>query len=358
MKLSILTRRSVIAAAAAVLVIGAAGIGQAGAAGVESLYKGKTLTILLGHPPGGSYDLYAQLAALHMGKFLPGNPNVIVQHMPGGGGSKAAAHYMKNVEADGMTIALLPDTMAHVQLLSPKRGKWDSTKIRYIGRFAPTNSAFAVGKELAGKSLKDLKMVEIKASCTGASSRSAQMPALLKSLAGMKKMKLICGYKGSSAATLAVLKGEVNMVNKAWAAFKSGDAAALASGEMTIVLQSGLERDVDLPNVPLLQEIVDDPKAKEIMEFVSAAAPIGRSLMTKAGIPGDVLAALRGAFQKMVADPAFLADAKKRKAGILPASGPAMEKIITKIMGASPSVVKAAKAAMNTKGADKVKAKK
>lgn len=349
-----IARRSLVACALAAMVFGAAGAEEATAGSVEDLYKGKTLTILIGHPPGGSYDLYAQLAAGHLGKFIPGNPNVIVQHMPGGGGSKAAAHYMSNIEADGMTIALLPDTMAHVQLLRPKRGKWDSSKIRYIGRFAPTNSAFAIHKDAAAKTIEDLKTVETTASCTGKSSRSAQMPALLKNLASMN-LKLICGYKGSSAATLAVLKREVDMINKAWPAFKSGNATELESGELVIILQSGLTRDADLPDVPLLQEIVDDPKAKEIMEFASAAAPIGRSLMTKEGIPADVLAALRGAFKKMVADGAFLADAKKRKADIVPASGPEMEKIVARILGASPDLIAAAKAGMDTSSAAKKK---
>lgn len=345
-----ITSLSVVAGTVVALAISMFGAGEAAADNVEDLYKGKTLTILIGHPPGGSYDLYAQLAAGHLGKFVPGNPNVIVQHMPGGGGSKAAAYYMNNVEPDGLTIALLPDTMAHVQLLRPKRGKWDSSKIRYIGRFAPTNSAFAIGKQAKARTLEDMKSVQTTAGCTGKSSRSAQMPALLKNLAGIN-LKLVCGYKGSSAATLAVMKGEVDMVNKAWPSFKSGNADELASGELKIILQSGLERDADLPNVPLLQEIVDDPKAKEIMEFASAAAPIGRSLMTKEGIPADVLAALRKAFQEMVTDKAFLADAKKRKADIIPASGEALEKIVAKILSASPELINSAKEAMDTSSA-------
>lgn len=349
---TVFAARALLTGALAMIALGIVATGNANAAGVEDLYKGKTLTILIGHPPGGSYDLYAQLAATHMGKFVPGQPNVIVQHMPGGGGSKAAAHYMSNIEADGMTIALLPDTMAHVQLLRPKRGKWDSSKIRYIGRFAPTNSAFAIHKDAGAKTIEDLKSVETPVGCTGKSSRSAQMPALLKNLAGMN-LKLICGYKGSSAATLAVLKREVDMVNKAWPAFKSADAAEIEAGNLVVILQSGLERDPDLPNVPLLQEIVDDPKAKEIMEFASAAAPIGRSLMTKEGIPADVLAALRKAFHEMIADDAFLADARKRKADIIPAAGEEMEKINARILSASPELIKAAKAAMDTSGAAK-----
>ena len=132
--MNILSRMGSLTLVAAATVLGVVSAApSATAANVEALYKGRDLTILLGHPPGGSYDLYGQLAAAHMGKYVPGAPNVIVQHMPGGGGRKAAAHYMNNVAADGLTIALLPDTLAHIQLLTPKRAKWDAAKIQ-IGR--------------------------------------------------------------------------------------------------------------------------------------------------------------------------------------------------------------------------------
>jgi len=317
---------------------------------VESVYKGQTLTILLGHPPGGSYDLYAQLAAGFLGQYIPGTPNVIVQHMPGGGGRKGAAHFVANVAPDGLTIALLPDTLAHIQLLDPKRGKWDASKFNYIGRFAPANAAFAVRKDAPATTIEGMKEKEIIVSCTGKSARSAQMPALLKNVAGMK-LRLICGYKGSKAATLATLRGEVDMTSKNWASFKSGDAAALASGDLKIVLQAGLERDPDLPDVPLLQEIVSDADAKAVLSFVGSGAPIGRSLMVAPGTSPEILAALRAAFDKMIADPEFLAEAEKRKAIINPAKGEEIDKVNLEIMTATPELIAAAIAAMDTSGA-------
>ena len=95
------------------------------------------LTILIGHPPGGSYDLYAQLAAAHIGKYIPGKPTVIVQSMPGGAGSKAAAFLYARGPKDGSMISLFPETIAYVQLMDPAQGRWDVTKMSYIGSFAP-----------------------------------------------------------------------------------------------------------------------------------------------------------------------------------------------------------------------------
>ncbi len=348
----VLSKLMMFAAATALGAISA--FSPAAAGTVEELYKGRDLTILLGHPPGGSYDLYGQLAAAHIGQYIPGNPNVIVQHMPGGGGRKAAANYMNNVAADGLTIALLPDTLAHIQLLTPKRAKWDAAKIQYIGRFAPANAAFAVRKGAPATTIEGMRKTQLVAACTGKSSRSAQMPAMLKNVAGMK-LRLICGYKGSKRATLAVLRGEADLVSKNWASFKSGDGAELKSGNLKIVLQAGLQRDPDLPNVPLLHEIVDDPQAKKVLRFVSSGAPIGRSLMAKPGVPDDVVKALRAAFQKMIKDPAFLADAAKRKAIINPATGEEVEAVNREIFEVDASLIKAAQAAISTKGAESVK---
>jgi tripartite-type tricarboxylate transporter receptor subunit TctC len=347
-----MSKLMMIAAGASMGVITASSPATAGS--VEDLYKGRDLTILLGHPPGGSYDLYGQLAAAHIGQYIPGKPNVIVQHMPGGGGRKAAANYLNNVAADGLTIALLPDTLAHIQLLTPKRAKWDASKIRYIGRFAPANAAFAVRKGAPATTIEGMRKIELIVACTGKSARSAQMPATLRNVAGMK-FKLICGYKGSKKATLAILRGEADVVSKNWASFKSGDAAELKAGNIKIVLQAGLQRDPDLPDVPLLQEIVDDPHAKKVLRFVSSGAPIGRSLMAKPGVPDDVVMALRAAFQKMIKDDAFLADAAKRKAIINPATGEEVEAVNREIFQVDASLIKAAQAAISTKGAGSIK---
>src|ERR1700693_862598 len=123
---------------------------------VENFYKSHELTILIGNPPGGSYDLYAQLAADHLGKYIPGKPNVIVQSMPGGGGTKATAFLYGRAPKDGSMISLLPETIAYVQLMDPAQGRWDVTKMNYIGSFAPVNTAFMVHKGSKIASTQDL----------------------------------------------------------------------------------------------------------------------------------------------------------------------------------------------------------
>src|SRR6266566_150550 len=149
----------------------------AAAQSVESFYKSHELTILIGHPPGGSYDLYAQLAAAHIGKYIPGKPTVIVQSMPGGAGSKAAAFLYARGPKDGSMISLFPETIAYVQLMDPAQGRWDVTKMSYVGSFAPVNTAFFIHKGSRLASAGDLFNGKTNVGCSGRASQSFQYPA-------------------------------------------------------------------------------------------------------------------------------------------------------------------------------------
>jgi tripartite-type tricarboxylate transporter receptor subunit TctC len=311
-------RPSVISSAIAIAILASAG--PAAAQPVESFYKSHELTILIGHPPGGSYDLYAQLAAVHIGKFIPGKPTVIVQSMPGGAGSKATAYLYAKAPKDGSMIALFPETIAYVQLMDPAQGRWDVTKLNYIGSFAPVNTAFLVHKGSRLKTVQDLYKEKTNVGCSGRASQSFQYPATLKLLAKMP-LNIICGYDGSSAYTLALLRGEVDMVSKAWNAARAEDKDNLDNGTLVPLMQAGLARTPELPNAPLLQEIVEDATTKQALEFVSGGAAIGRALLAPQNVPADRLAALRAAFDKVVVDTDFLADAQKRAIYIEPTPG-------------------------------------
>src|SRR5918992_1674314 len=126
--------------------IALAGVFPAAAQSHAEFYKSKNLRIMLGHPPGGSYDLYARLAAEFLPKYLPGNPTVIVEHKPGGGGVVATAWFYAQAPRDGSMISLFPETIAHTQILEPDVGKWKVQEMTYIGSFAPVNAAFVVRK--------------------------------------------------------------------------------------------------------------------------------------------------------------------------------------------------------------------
>jgi tripartite-type tricarboxylate transporter receptor subunit TctC len=313
---------------------------------VADFYKGQELTILIGHPPGGSYDLYAQLAARHLGKFIPGNPTVIVQSMPGGGGSKASAYFYNKAPRDGAMIALFPETIAYVQLMDPVQGKWDVSRMNYIGSFAPVNTAFMVRKGGPAKTAADLFKDKVNVGCSGRTSQSFQYPVLLKALAGAK-LNIICGYDGSSAYTLALLRGEVDMVSKAWNAWRAEDKDQIADGTLVPILQGGLKRAAELPAIPLMQEVTDDPTAKKALEFISAGSAVGRALIAPPGIPADRLAALRAAFDKAVADPALVADAARRNLLLEPTPGSDVQAISNAIVKTPKDIVELSTKAFN-----------
>lgn len=330
-------RRSIVAAALAAAVT-LAGIWPAAAQSVESFYKSHELTILIGHPPGGSYDLYAQLAAAHIGKFIPGHPTVIVQSMPGGAGSKAAAYFYAKGPKDGSVIALFPETIAYVQLMDPAQGRWDVSKMNYIGSFASVNTAFMIhtGSKLATP--QDLFKDKTNVGCSGRMSQSFQYPATLKVIARMP-LNIICGYDGSSAYTLALLRGEVDIISKAWNSARAEDKDNIANGTLIPLLQAGLKRTPELPNVPLMQELVDDPTAKKAIEFISSGAAIGRALLAPQNVPADRIAALRAAFDQVVTDPDFLADAHKRSIYIEPTPGVEVQKLSDSIVKTPKDIV-------------------
>jgi tripartite-type tricarboxylate transporter receptor subunit TctC len=283
-------------------------------------YKGKVLTILLGHPPGGSYDLYAQLAAVHLGNHIPGNPKVVVEHRPGGGGGLATGYFFAKAPTDGSMIALLPETLAQTQLMDPKRSRWDMSKIKYIGSFADANNGLGVRKGAATTKLAEMKGKTLNVGCSGRASSSAQLPLILRNLEGLK-FNMICGYKGSAPMMLALARGEVDMLTMNWAAWKAKLSDEIKAGEYIIFAQAGLQRTEDLRDVPLIQELVGDKKTDAVLRFMGGGAPIGRALFGAPGMPEDRVATLRAAFDKMVKDPAFVADAGKRGALLGPTPG-------------------------------------
>ncbi len=300
-----------------------AGLGAASPAVAQSpaeFYKGKTVTIVLGHPPGGSYDLYARLAADHLKRFIPGNPNIIVQHRPGGGGVAAVRWFHAQAPRDGTSIGLFAETIGHTQLLTPEQGQWKVEEMTYIGTFTPSNAAFVIRKNAPTITADGMRKTAVTVACTGVNSQSYQYPASLKELGGFKFI-IVCGYPGSAEVMLAIHRAEADMFSGSWHVWRATQQAGLKDGSLIPVIQGGLKRTQDLPDVPLMQELVDDPRKKKIIEFISAGSAIGRALIAPSGVPADRIAALRTAFDQLVVDPAFRADAAKRSADLEPAPG-------------------------------------
>jgi tripartite-type tricarboxylate transporter receptor subunit TctC len=307
----------------------------------DEFYKGKTISIVLGHPPGGSYDLYARLAADHLRRFVPGNPNIIVQHRPGGGGVAAVRWFYVQAPRDGTAMGLFTETIGHTQLLTPETGKWKVEEMTYIGTFTPSNAAFVIRKNAPAITPEAMRKTPVTVACTGVNSQSYQYPASLKSLGGFK-FNLVCGYPGSAEVMLAIHRAEADMFSGSWHVWRATQQQGLGDGSLIPVIQGGLTRTRDLPKVPLMQELVSDEPTKRVIEFISAGSAIGRALIAPPGVPADRIAILRTAFDRLVQDEAFQADAAKRSADLEPASGAIVQGYSDAIARAPQDVIEAA----------------
>lgn len=334
-----------ISAIAATAVLAASTI-PAQADKIADFYKGRDVRIIVPYSVGGSYGGYARLIGRHLGKHLPGNPNFITDHSKRGGGGIRGANYIYNqAPKDGSEIAMLADALAVTQLLFPKRAKYDVRKMRYIGRITPVNPVIMLRGDHKVKNAKAAMTSEIIISCSGKGSQGYIMPRALKVIVGMK-IRQVCGYKGSAPQTLAIERGDVDGQSSAWASWKFRRPDSIKSGKLIPLVQIGLEKESDLPNVPLMQDLTDDKQKKTILEFLSVGGAIGRSIIVPPSVPADRVTALRTAFAKMLKDPAFLADAKKQKLHIGGLSGEGLDKITEKAMSTPSGLVKQAQAAI------------
>jgi len=313
----------------------------------EDFYKGKTVKVMVGHPPGGSYDFYARLAADMLRVHLPQAGAVIVENKPGGGGLVATSYIYSQAPRDGTVLAVLPETIGNTQVLEPEVGKWKVEEMRYIGSFSPVNTAFVRRKDSPSKTPDDMKRQETIVGCTGTTAQSYQYPALLKVLGGYK-YKMICGYPGANEYSIALERGEIDLVSSAWNSWRVTHKRQLDNGDLVAVIQTGLTRNRELAHVPLMQELVDDPMAKRVIEFASAGAMIGRALVAPPNLPADRIDFLRATFDKMVADPAMIEMAAKRALELDPAPGKVVQGYSDAIVKTPPDVVE--KAAMAFKG--------
>lgn len=309
--------------------------------------KGQTVRVMVGHPPGGSYDFYARLAADMLKANLPQAAAVIVENKPGGGGLIATSYLYNQAPRDGTVLAVLPETIGNTQVLEPEIGKWKVQEMNYIGSFSPVNTAFVRRKNSPSKTPEDMKKQETIVGCTGTTAQSFQYPALLKVLGGFK-FKMICGYPGAGEYSIALERGEIDLVSSAWNSWRVTHAKQLKEGDLVAVIQTGLKRNHELPDVPLMQELVDDPTAKKVIEFASAGAMIGRALVAPPRIPEERIAYLRALFDKMVADPAMKEMAAKRGLELEPTPGTVVQGYSDAIVKTPPEIVE--KAALAFKG--------
>ena len=251
--------------------------------------------MVIGYSPGGTYDLYARLVARFLGNYIPGKPTIVPRNMPGAG-SRAAAKWVYSVAPkDGTVLATADQSLSVEQAMGDKQLDLDTTKLIYIGNPNADNNTTATWYTSGIKTIEDAKKKQVVMGATGGSTRS-QYPKAMNALIGTK-FKIVIGYPGGNDINLAMEKGEVDgRGSNAWGAWKSTRPDWLRDKKINILVQIGLTKAPDLPDVPLLIDLAANDEDRAILKLLSASSTIGRPVFTSPGVPAERVKALRDAF--------------------------------------------------------------
>ncbi len=305
---------------------------------VEDFYRGKTLSMTIGTSAGNDYDFRARLVARHMPKFIPGNPQIVSRNMPGGGGIVPTNWFAKLAPRDGTSLYMIQSNMMSAQALETQGVAFDTRKFFWIGNTSQTPNVINSWYTSDVKTIEDAKTKEL---VLGGSigSASAVYPVLLNKLIGTK-FKLVTGYPGGNELNIALERGEIQgRGSNSWASWKSTRPQWLAEKKLIILVQIGLQRAPDLPDVPTVIELAANDLDKAVARFISADTAISRAVITTEGTPPDRVAALRRAFDATMKDGEFLAEAGKTQMDISPLSGEESQKIADSIANTPPEVL-------------------
>jgi tripartite-type tricarboxylate transporter receptor subunit TctC len=302
---------------------------------VADFYKGKQITFVIRSGVGGGYDLYARVLGRHIGKHIPGNPQVIPVNMPGGGGIKAANYVAKVAPKDGTILTMVSQGLAVDQALGINNGlEADLRDFHWVGNMSSHNQVTVVWHTSKTKTFDDALKRETVIGCTGAGSVSTQLPAIYNNVLGAK-LKLVVGYPDGTDVNLAMERGEVEgRATNPWVSYKATTPHLVEKKMIIPIMQVGLQKEADLPDVPLLRELARNPEEKQILDFISGSVAIGRPVATTPGVPAERVAALRKAFDATLADPEFLADAEKQRMEIRAMTGQQLADVIKGIIEA------------------------
>ena len=292
---------------------------------VTEFYRGKTVNVLIGVAVGGEYDLQARLVARHIGKHIPGNPNVVAQNMTGAGGIKMANYLFAQAPRDGTYIGMLGNNFPATQAVGGQGVAYDSVKFRWLGSIAPVVETMAVWSTTGVKSIDDVRKREVVAGATSRGAITYSYPSMLNEYLGTK-FKIVTGYAGGNEVNLAMERGEVEARNNSWSSWKATKGPWLADKKITVITQAGPRApDLDAPSV---EELARSSDERALIELVVSGTRLGRPMATTPDVPADRLAALRAAFEATMQDPDFIAEAGKLQMEIEPLNAAAIDQLL------------------------------
>lgn len=321
-------------------------LGAATANAEPPYFQGKTITIIVGYQAGDGFDIWSRLLAAHMGKHIPGNPDMIAQNMPGAGSMIAANHIYNVAKPDGLTIGSIGPSLYLDQLAGKKEAHFDWAKYGWMGSTEHTPWLLYMRADAPYKTIDDIRNAAQppKCSATGSGTSGYFIPKLLEETFAAK-FNIVMGYRGGAEQDLAFERGEVVCRALSVSTFFAREPFTTWRKQhlIRILVQTGRKRDARMPDVPTIHELMNEyrvaPDTRGFVTAILASGDIGRPFVTPPGIDAERLKMLRDGFRKTTGATAFLADVKNRKLEADPEFGEDLERIAKQAVSQSKEVV-------------------
>ena len=335
---------------------------SAAADAIEEFYRGKPMRLIVHTTPGGGYDAYGRLMARHIVKHIPGAPTIVVQNMPGGGGLRQANYVGNAAPKDGTILALISQGLPLLQIAG---GEVENTKLEvdfltfnWIGNLSDSNQILVTWHTSPVKTFADALKTQEVLGASGVGSISVQLPSVVNNILGTK-FKIITGYPAGNEMNLAMERGEINgRTANTIASYKATTPQYITEKKFNYIFQVGIAKEPDLPDVPLLTDLAANDIDRGVLRVMTNISEFGRPVATTPGVPNDRVAALRQAFQAMLKDAPFIAEAGQSRMEIGDMDGEQVAKLVAEIVTAPwPVVERLVKAMELPKDVEALKAK-
>jgi tripartite-type tricarboxylate transporter receptor subunit TctC len=291
---------------------------------------GKSVSVLIGFGPGGGYDLWGRTVARHIGRHLPGKPNVIAQNMPGAGSYVAASHLYAAAPKDGSVLGIIARDAALGPLTGAPGARFDATKLSWIGTPTKEHNVCIAYHTSPVKTAQDLRDKQLILGDTGPGTGTRSYPRVLNDLLGFK-FKLVGGFQSSADVFLAMERGEVDGICESLDSVNARRPDWISTKKISVLLQGGVEPHPNLKGVPFVLELARNAEERQVLEFLYAGQGIGRPFVAPPDLQPGRLKMLRDAFNATMKDQEFVSDAARSKLDIEPEDGEHLAALINKI---------------------------
>jgi tripartite-type tricarboxylate transporter receptor subunit TctC len=306
---------------------------QASADPMADFYRGKTAAFIIGSGEAGAYDLGGRLMARYLARYIPGNPRLVPQNMPGASSVRAASYIYRVAPRDGTAFGTAQPTIVLNKLLDPA-ARYEPEKYTWIGHLQPMTLVGVAWKSAPNHTMADAKERKLIVGASGASGTSAIVPWALNRIAGTH-FQVVTGYASLMPQLLAMERGEVEGVGSASLSDVLARQDWIKNDKVGFLYTIGTRRSTKLPDVPTIVEFAQNDLDRAVLRLLGSVTEIGFTIMAPPDLPADRAASLRRAFLDMVKDPDFLAETAKIGLDPEPLSGEDLQRVVADTLGAT-----------------------